>query len=206
MLEGKFSNCQVDEVLQTIVHGNGAGRLSIEGTSVFGGRVHTTLYVEDAHIVHVEISPTTTYHALVDLFSLREGSFAFARGETPALRDQSILVSDVILQVTAAFDEWNSMRQQIGSADAVFALRAEGVTSSLPLTGEQWKVMARLDGKASIRDIANATDRGIVCVAKVVLGFAEKGIAIEAQVPDVPEDTEPGQPHRRGLFSFLARK
>ncbi|MHB8071127.1 MAG: DUF4388 domain-containing protein [Candidatus Cryosericum sp.] len=206
MLEGKFSNCQVDEVLQTIVQGNGTGRLSIEGTSVFGGRVHTTLYVEDARIVHVETSPTTTYHILVDLFSLREGSFSFASGETPAVRDQSVLVSDVVLQVTAALDEWNSMRHQIGSADAVFALRSDDVTSSLSLTDEQWNVMARLDGKASIRDIANATDRGIVCVAKVVLGFTEKGIAIEAQVPDVPEDTDPGQPHKRGLFSFLARK
>jgi hypothetical protein len=38
MLEGKFGNCQVDEVLLTIVQGKGTGRLNLEGTSIFGAR------------------------------------------------------------------------------------------------------------------------------------------------------------------------
>ncbi len=77
MLEGKFGNCQVDEVLQTIVQGKGTGRLNLEGTSIFGGRVQATFYIEDSRMVHVDVGPGTAYSSLVDLFSLREGEFLF---------------------------------------------------------------------------------------------------------------------------------
>jgi hypothetical protein len=206
MLEGKFGNCQVDEVLQTIVQGKGAGRLSIKGTSVFGGRVRATFFIEDSHIVHVEAVPGTNYHPLVDLFSLREGSFVFVGGERLAIRDQSTPVSDVVLQVTAALDEWNSMRQQIGSVDGVFALRPDGATKDLTLRGDQWQVMARLDGKASIRDITNATNRGTVDVVKVVHGFVDTGLAAEAKIPAVAQDQESSQLQRRGFFGLWSRK
>lgn len=206
MLEGKFSNCQVDEVLQTVAQGTGTGRLSIEGTSVFGGRVQATFFLEDAHIVHADAMPGTPYHVLVDLFSLREGSFAFAGGETSTIRDQSVPVADVVLQVTAALDEWNAIRQQIDSVDAVFALKPDGSTSMLSLTGEQWQIMARLDGKASIREVANTTQKAIIAVAKVVNEFVQAGLAAEVQVPVAEESSEPVQPQRRSLFGLWTRK
>jgi len=102
ILEGKFGNCQVDEVLQTIVQGKGTGRLNLEGTSVFGGRVQATFYIEDSRMVRVEVGAGTGYSSLVDLFSLQEGSFSFVGGETAKTKDQSVPVADIVLQVTAA--------------------------------------------------------------------------------------------------------
>jgi hypothetical protein len=205
MLEGKFGNCQVDEVLQTITQGEGTGRLVIEGTSVFGGHVRATVFVERSHIVHVEATGVAC-GSLVDLFSLREGKFSFASGEVQSVRDQSASVSDIVLQVTAALDEWNSMRQQISSIDAIFALNPDGAATDLTLTGEQWQVMARLDGTASVRGIANEVGRGIVDVAKTIRGFAELGLTTEKQVPAVSQDQESSQPQRRGFFSLWSRK
>lgn len=206
MLEGKFGNCQMDEVLQTIVQGRGTGRLTIEGTSVFGGRVQATYFIEDSHIVHAETSPGTTYRSLIDLFCLREGSFTFAGGDTSPVRDQSAPISDVTLRVTAALDEWNSMRQQISSVDAVFALRGNAATEILTLSGEQWQIMARLDGKTSVRDIANITGKGIVAILKVVLGFVETGLVSESQAPPEVQITATSQPKRRGLSGLWTRK
>jgi hypothetical protein len=131
MLEGKFGNCQVDEVLQTIVQGKGTGRLNLEGTSIFGGRVQATFYIEDSRIVYVDIGAGTAYSSLVDPLSLWEGNFSFAGGEAAKTRDQSVLVADIVLQVTAALDEWNSIRQRLGSLDVLYALRADGATKDL---------------------------------------------------------------------------
>jgi hypothetical protein len=206
MLEGKFGNCQVDEVLQTIVQGKGTGRLNLEGTSIFGGRVQATFYIEDSRIVHVEVGIGTAYSSLVDLFSLREGSFSFASGETVKNRDQSVPIADIILQVTAALDEWNSMRQRLGSLDAVYALRADGATKDLTLTREQWQVMASLDGKASLREIARKTGKGSVAVSKALYGFIEAGLAAEVDVPAISQDAEREQLQRRGFFGLWSRK
>jgi hypothetical protein len=206
MLEGKFSNCQVDEVLQTVAQGTGTGRLSIEGTSVFGGRVQATFFLEGARIVHADAMPGTPFHVLVDLFSLREGNFAFAAGETSTIRDQSVTVADVVLQVTAALDEWNAIRQQIDSIDAVFALKPDGSTNMLSLTSEQWQIMARLDGKASIREVGNATGKAVITVAKMVNEFVQAGLAVEVQRAVAEESSERVQPQRRSLFGLWTRK
>ncbi len=206
MLEGKFGNCQVDEVLQTIAQGKGTGRLNLEGTSIFGGRVQATFYIEDSRMVHVEIGAGTTYSSLVDLFSLREGTFSFAGGEKAKTRDQSVPVADIVLQVTAALDEWNSMRQRLGSLDTIYALRADGATKDLTLTREQWQVMARLDGKTSMREIARKTGTGGVTVSKALYGFMEAGLATEVEAPAVPQDAEEEQSQHRGFFSLWSRK
>ena len=206
MLEGKFGNCQVDEVLQTIVQGKGTGRLKLEGTSIFGGHVQATFYIEDSRIVHVDVGAGTAYSSLVDLFSLREGSFSFASGETVKTREQSVSVADVVLQVTAALDEWNSMRQRLGSLDAVYALRADGATRDLTLTREQWQVMAGLDGKTSMREIARKTGKGSVIVSKALYGFMELGLAAEVEVSAVAQDTGQDQSQRRGFFGLWSRK
>jgi len=206
MLEGKFGNCQVDEVLQTIVQGRGTGRLDLEGTSIFGGRVRATFYIEDSRMVLVEVGPDTAYSSLVDLFSLREGSFSFASGETAKTRDQSVPVADIVLQVTAALDEWNSMRQRLGSLDAVYSLKADGATRDLTLTREQWQVMAYVDGKTSMREIARKTGQGSVAVSKALYGFIEAGLAAEADVSDIPQNVEREQSQRRGFFGLWNRK
>lgn len=196
----------MDEILQTIVQGKGTGRLNLEGTSIFGGRVQVTFYIQDSRIVCVEVGAGTAYSSLVDLFSLREGSFSFAGGETPKTRDQSVPVADIVLQVTAALDEWNLMRQRLGSLDVVYALRADGATKDLSLTREQWQVMASLDGKASMREIARKTGKGSVAVSKVLYGFMEAGLAAEVEAPAVRQDVEREQSQRRGFFGLWSRK
>jgi hypothetical protein len=115
-------------------------------------------------------------------------------------------VADIVLQVTAALDEWNSMRRRLGSLDAVYSLRANGATKDLILTREQWQVLAQLDGKASMREIARKTGRGSVAVLKALYGFIEAGLAAEVDVPAVSQDAEREQPQHRGFFGLWSRR
>lgn len=206
VLEGKFSNSQVDEVLQTVIQGKATGRLNLEGSSIFGGRVQAAIFIEDAHLVHVETAPGTTMSSLIDLFSLREGTFSFAGGETTAVKELSVPVADIILQVTAALDEWNSMHERLGSLDAVYALREEGASGELELTRRQWQVMAGLDGATSLRELARRTGQGSVEVSKTVVGFMQSGLIREVETQPAPAEEEAERPARRGFLSLWGRK
>ena len=206
VLEGKFSNSQVDEVLQTVIQGKATGRLNLEGSSIFGGRVQAAIFIEDAHLVHVETAPGTTMSSLIDLFSLKEGTFSFAGGETTAVKELSVPVADIILQVTAALDEWNSMHERLGSLDAVYALRAEGASGELELTRRQWQVMAGLDGATSLRELARRTGQGSVEVSKTVVGFMQSGLIREVETQPAPAEEEAERPARRGFLSLWGRK
>ncbi|MCE5193182.1 MAG: DUF4388 domain-containing protein [Candidatus Cryosericum sp.] len=206
MLEGKFGNNQVDEVLQTVVRSAGTGRLSLDGTSIFGGHIQATFYLENSCVVHVETGAGTRLTSMIDLFCLKEGTFSFASGERSPARDQSVPVADIMLQVTAALDEWNAMRQRLGSLDAVYSLRAGGAVSDFTLTREQWRVMARLDGKTSLRELARVIGASSVAVAKTVYGFVEAGLAaeVEAVSPAVEPDQEVSP--RRGFLGLWSRR
>ncbi len=59
------------------------------------------------------------------------------------------------------------------------ALSADGAAKDLTLTREQWQVMASLDGKTSMREIARKTGKGSVAVSKALYGFMEAGLAAE---------------------------
>ena len=206
MLEGKFGNSQVDEVLQTIVRGTGTGRLNLDGTSIFGGHVRAVFFLEDARVVHIEASADTRLTSMIDLFCLKEGTFSFVSGEKPQIKDQSVSVADVMLQVTAALDEWNEMRQRLGSLDAVYALCANGATSDLTLTREQWRVMAGLDGTTSLREIARKVGISSVSVAKAVYGFAEAGLAAEVEVKPAVDNTHEEVSPRRSFLGLWSRR
>ncbi len=206
MLEGKFSNAQVDEVLGTVVQGAGTGRLSLQGTSLFGGAVRGTFYIESGRLVHIGDISETAHTPIVDLFCLREGSFTFASGETSQIKDQTLPISELVLQVTAAQDEWNAVRQQVGSMDAVFALKADGAAADVTLAVAQWEVLIRLDGKASLRQIAQGLGISSVAVARVAADLLQRGLIDEHQgsAVAVPELAE--RPERRGFFDLRRRR
>jgi len=207
MLEGKFSNCQVDEILHTVAQGTGTGRLDIEGTSIFGERIRSTLFIESGHIVHVDAVAGIGYRSLVDLFSLREGHFAFATGEIAPAHDRSVSVADLILQLTAALDEWNSIRQRVDSVDTPFELCPAGAAGDLTLTSDEWSIMARLDGVASVRSVAESTGLGLIAVAKTVQRFVETGLArpMPLQRETVVPDESPAQ-QKRGFLGLWNRR
>lgn len=207
MLEGKFSNCQVDEILHTVAQGTGTGRLDIEGTSIFGERIRSTFFIESGHVIHVDAVAGAGYRSLIDLLSLREGRFAFATGEIAPTRDRSVPVTDLVLQLTAALDEWNSIRQRAESVDTPFELCPGGAADDLTLNGDEWSIMARLDGTTSVRGVAESTGLGLIRVMKIVQGFVETGLArpMPMQHGTVVPDEPPAQ-QRRGFLGLWNRK
>ena len=207
MLEGKFSNCQVDEILHTVAQGTGTGRLDIEGTSIFGERIRSTFFIESGHVIHVDAVAGAGYRSLIDLLSLREGRFTFATGEIAPARDRSVPVTDLVLQLTAALDEWNSIRQRAESVDTPFELCPGGAADDLTLNGDEWSIMARLDGTTSVRGVAESTGLGLIRVMKIVQGFVETGLArpMPLQRETVVPDESPAQ-QKRGFLGLWNRR
>ncbi|MDO8502438.1 MAG: DUF4388 domain-containing protein [Gemmatimonadaceae bacterium] len=111
-----------------------------------------------------------------DLFSWNEGTFSFADGSEDNVRgDASVRVSIEALLMEGArrIDEWSRMGDRIPSAAVVPRLASprEASESFIDLRPAEWEVLALIDGRHSLRDIAAELAVSEFEVAKTVYGM-----------------------------------
>lgn len=92
------------------------------------------------------------------LFEWRKGSFHFD-SRLPNLDGYiklSMNTESLIMEGARRIDEWSQIRQKITSSDVVFTLTSETLLSGtkVDLEPTEWAVLAHIDGKKTVREIA----------------------------------------------------
>lgn len=111
-----------------------------------------------------------------DLFSWNEGSFSFAdEQEDKVVIDAAIRVTteSLLMEGARRIDEWSRMGDRIPSAEVVphLAQPRDGAVSFIDLRPREWEVLALIDGRHSLRDIATELAASEFEVAKTVYGM-----------------------------------
>ena len=129
---------------------------------------------------------------IYDLMGWDEGYFRFE--EMPAsTQTQStvrIRVDSLLMEGARRIDEWTRLESKVPSADAVpvLALSDGADEQPLELRGDEWEVLAAIDGERDVRQIAVDLGRSSFDVAKIVYGLATMGIVkVEAQPTRLPQ-------------------
>ena len=115
-------------------------------------------------------------NVVFDLFSWNEGSFSFADGSDDEVQmDASVRVSIEALLMEGArrIDEWSRMNDRIPGAFVIpqLAQSRQESDSYIDLHPAEWEVLALIDGKHSLRDIAAELAVSEFEVAKTVYGM-----------------------------------
>lgn len=124
--------------------------------------------------------------ALFELSRWRFGSYRFQAGEPVRLAQVpvALAVDDALLDVARRRREWAELSVAIPDLAAVPALQTEPGTTSVGLTGDEFTVLASVDGQRSVHQLADALGYGEFEVARIVYGLVLIGlVAIE-----LPED------------------
>ncbi len=111
-----------------------------------------------------------------DLFSWKEGTFSFTdEGLDGTVFDAAIKVSteSLLMEGARRIDEWSRMADRIPDAHVVPCLAgiAEGCGSFIDLRPREWEVLAMIDGRNTLLDIAAALAVSEFEVAKTVYGM-----------------------------------
>ena len=115
-------------------------------------------------------------NVVFDLFSWNEGTFSFADGSGDEVQmDASVRVSIEALLMEGArrIDEWSRMNDRIPGAFVIprLAEPREESDSYVDLRPAEWEVLALIDGRHSLRDIAAELAVSEFEVAKTVYGM-----------------------------------
>src|SRR5206468_921187 len=103
---------------------------------------------------------------------LREvgGSFRFNAGDGPSFdAEATISVEPVLAEVELLAEEWRELTRRLPSLDARPALTVELAGESITLTAAEWAVMARCDGRTSVRGLVEPGRRSLVAACRMVV-------------------------------------
>ena len=124
-----------------------------------------------------------------DLFSWKEGTFSFDDGgdEPPGI-DAAVRVSteSLLMEGARRIDEWGRMSDEIPDAEVVPQLAEPRETKDtyIDLHPAEWEVLALVDGRHSLRDIAAQLTISEFEVARIVYGM------LSTDLIEIPGRTE----------------
>lgn len=136
--------------------------------------------------------------AVVDLLRLEDATFRFDTDESGAepLIDLHIPTDQLVTEGSQRLAEWDTIRQQVPSSDAVLAVAPRPPDGGqVTLDPESWQLLALVDGRRRVRDIVDLCGRSEFATSKVLASLVGRGLV------EVCEEGSDGP-----LSSLLARR
>ncbi|HEU5169485.1 MAG TPA: DUF4388 domain-containing protein [Gemmatimonadales bacterium] len=134
-----------------------------------------------------------------ELMSWSEGYFSFVEGtEDRHGLDAvaSIPTEALLMEAARRIDEWARIETRVPNLAVVPRLQPpdDGVGAPLDLVPLEWEVLAAVDGRRSVRDVAQALGRSDFDVARVIYGLISAGLVLLEEGAPVAALTRPTAP------------
>lgn len=132
--------------------------------------------------------------------SWQAGHWSFAEGdETDEDAPLDMSLENLLMEASRRLDEWEVVRQSLGSLDAVVDFTPRDTGAEVALTPDEWSLMTHIDGVSSVAEIADTAGYGQFETARIVYGLMTAGI-----VAVVPSGGDPAAVDREALLSEFA--
>jgi hypothetical protein len=201
VLQGTFDTLSFPEVLRLLAASRKEGALRIDAG------VAATLWFGDGRVGAAEggdlVEPTADrgelFARLVDIgFAVVRsagGTFRFAADETaPWAAGETIGVEDVLTEIDGLLAQWREIESVVPSLECRPVLSDELEAETLEVDRELWRLLVRIDGRRTVRDLAHRTGRSVLDLCHALIDLARAGA-----VGFAPEVEAAPKPSARGV-------
>lgn len=170
-LKGDLKDFELNDIFQFIQMGGKDGALHLEGP-----RGEGLIYFEGEKIKHAEVDSNNGTDAINILLTWDEGTFKFIPGEKTDRETINLPVQNVILEAARQIDEWKKMEDIIPSIEVRVDFVEEPDISDIELHPTEWKALSIINGRRTVKDIAEELDMKTFELAKVLYGLIQSGL------------------------------
>jgi hypothetical protein len=111
-----------------------------------------------------------------------DGAWSFRPGEeTDEELPLDMSAEDLLMEGARRLEEWQVIRDRLGSPQAVVRFASGSGQSQLSLTHDEWSMLARIDDARTVRELAEVSGYGLVATSRVVYGLLTAGLVEVAQ-------------------------
>jgi hypothetical protein len=197
VLQGTFETLSLPEVLGLLASARKTGALWLEAGPITG-----VAHLEDGHCLAAEAGElngpvddgAALLARLVDLcFAVmcqESGSFRFAADDpAPWSSADRVELSDVLVEVDRLLKQWREILRVIPSLECRPQLLESLQVEELVVDRERWALLVAMDGRRTVRELVQRTNRPVIELCQTLLELIEAGAVgvIDPAAARVPE-------------------
>lgn len=204
-LRGNLKDFEIGDLLQLLHMSGKNGALSIESSHGKG-----FIYVENGIIKHVECSDAEGEVAMAKIMQWKEGIFEFLPGIPSPKNTINLPIPNLLLEIARKIDEWKVIEKVVPSLESVFEIEPNPDTDveEIELTSSEWKVLSRIDGQKTVREVADSLKMDHFETAKIFYGLATSGLIRLKEKKIKGEEKKPEKEDKgdKGFMGLFRRK
>ncbi len=177
-LNGNLKDFPLGDIIQLLTNTKKTGVLKLEAEGIFSGETGEIDFSAGKITFAESNKGLSGKSAFLHFYEWREGIFSFA--ETSIRNDVNIVESAESLLVEGArvITEWSKISAAIKSLSLIVDLAPappEGV-SEIKFSKDEWKILRAIDGKKTIKEIAEELKLADFEVSKIIYGLISSGL------------------------------
>jgi hypothetical protein len=189
-LQGSLKDIQLPDIIQLVSTAGKTGMFLLRR-----GATEGRIYLQEGQIVHAEVGDFQGEDAVYEMAIWNDGEFLFQ----PDVRPPRVTVqrsnTTLFMEAARRIDEWRVIARKIPSMDMV-----PEIVPSLPqgrshvqLNTGEWMVLARIDGRRSVRELAQACGLSLFDTSKILYGLITHNLVRLKEPPPVAPSPPPGE-------------
>jgi hypothetical protein len=188
--QGSLKELHLPDVIQLVSVSGKSGSFRLERDSHEG-----FIYLENGRMVHATLGKLSGEEAIYALATWSDGIFRFIPGDSPTEKTISKSNTNLLMEAARRIDEWRVLSKRVPSLDRIPRFQVpEGKQGQINLNTQEWLILSKINGKASIDAIADGLGLSTFEVAKLLYGLVTMGLIVLDEAPP-----KAAQPEEAGL-------
>jgi hypothetical protein len=180
--QGSLSELPLPDVIQLVSSSGKTGCFHLTDGDIKG-----QIYIHEGKIVHAQVEELSGEEAVYQLAIWSRGEFFFETGATVAANTIAKTNTNLLMEAARRLDEWRVLQKKVPSMDLVpeFVI-PEGREGQINLNTSEWLILSKIDGRRSIKAIANASSHSTFEACKILYGLIATNLIRLKEAPAAP--------------------
>ena len=185
--QGSLSELPLPDVVQLVSASGKTGCFHLTDGDIKG-----QIYIHEGKIVHAQVEDLSGEEAVYQLAIWSRGEFFFETGAAIAANTITKTNTNLLMEAARRLDEWRVLQKKVPSMDLVpeFVI-PEGREGQINLNTSEWLILSKIDGRRSIKAIANASSHSTFEACKILYGLIATNLIRLKEAPPAPPPARP---------------
>ena len=179
-ITGELENTRCPEIMKILSLGKRSGKLLLNNGGIIGN-----IFFRDGQIIHAQCGPLQGTKAIYELAVWTSGEYRFFVDVTPDVITIDITMDDILNEAATRMRQMDRVTSLIPSSSIRYSLDPDVKEKDIHLKSIQWKVLANINGKRSIADIAQHIGLGVSDAMKVFYTLVKLELLKDADLEEM---------------------